>query len=375
MADRVVPAEAPRTAISVNIAGRTLGILLAVAAAVWLAGRLSHLLLLLLFAVLLATAIDAPVTWLQRRGLPRPAGILLHFLLLLALLGVVVLVLIPLVASEARLLRTEAPAYADQLEAWIGTVNPSAAGSFSFDRIAAEASGNLGGVATRLTAVGVEIGRTLLYAFVTLVLAFFLAADPGVGKGLVARLAPPSQQARIDAMAATTRLRIGAWARGQVTIALLFGLAMGVGLELLDVPYAVSLGVAAGVLELLPYVGGAITVVLATLTALSVGVPQAIGVVVLYLILVNLESHVLAPLLFGKAIGLPPVAILVALLAGVDLLGIAGALLAIPLTVILWVVADELLPRREVGSTAAPSSPDPTPDPIVVASSAATGGT
>jgi len=368
--DRAMPAESARAAISVNIAARTLGILLAVVAAVWLAGRLSHLLLILLFAVLLATAIDAPVSWLQRRGVPRPFGILLHYLLLLALLGVVVLVLIPLVASEARLLRTEAPAYAAQLEAWIGTVNPNAAGSFSFDRIATEAGGNLGSVATRLTPVGVEIGQTLLYAFVTLVLAFFLAADPGVGKGLVARLAPPSQQTRIEAMAATTRLRIGAWARGQVTIALLFGLAMGLGLELLGVPYAVSLGVVAGVLELLPYVGGAITVVLATLTALSVGVPQAIGVVVLYLILVNLESHVLAPLLFGKAIGLPPVAILVALLAGVDLLGVVGALLAIPLTVILWVVADELLPRREVGAAAPTSPSEPPPEPRIVAPAA-----
>lgn len=375
MGDRAVPAEPTRSIVSVNIAGRTLGVLLAVVAAVWLAGRLSHLLLILLFAVLLATAIDAPVSWLQKRGVPRPLGILLHYLLLVALLGVVVLVLIPLVASEARLLRVEAPGYANQLEAWIAGVNPGAAASFSFDRIAAEASGNLGSLASRLTEFGVEIGRTVLYAFITLVLAFFLAADPGVGKGLVARLAPPTQQARIDAMAATTRLRIGAWARGQVAIALLFGLAMGLGLELLGVPYAVSLGVAAGVLELLPYVGGAITVVLAALTALSVGVPHAIGVVVLYLILVNLESHVLAPLLFGKAIGLPPVAILVALLAGVDLLGIAGALLAVPLTVILWVVADELLPRREVVAPPSTLPPDRTPEPLVVASSAAPGRT
>jgi len=360
-------AEGSRPAVSVNIAGRTLGVLLAAVAAVWLAGRLSHLLLIILFAVLLATAIDAPVTWLQRRGIPRPLGILLHDLLLVALLAVVVLVLVPLVASEARLLRDEAPRYANQLEAWVATVNPNAAEGFSFDRVAAEAGGHLGTLAGRLTEVGLEIGRTLLYAFITLVLAFFLAADPGVGKGLVARLAPPSQQARIESMAATTRLRIGAWARGQVAIALLFGLAMGAGLALLGVPYAVSLGLVAGVLELLPYVGGAITVVLATLTALSVGVPQAIGVVVLYLILVNLESHVLAPWLFGKAIGLPPVAILVALLAGVDLLGIAGALLAVPLTVILWVVADELLPRRDAATRTSVAPPVPTAEPVVVA--------
>jgi predicted PurR-regulated permease PerM len=136
-----------------------------------------------------------------------------------------------------------------------------------------------------------------------------------------------------------------------VLIALIFGLAMGVGLRLVGVPYAVSLGTTAGVLEIFPYVGGAITVVLAALTALSVGIPQVVAVLVLYLILVNLESHVLAPLLFGKAIGLPPVAILVALLAGVELLGILGALLAIPIAVILWVIVDEVWP--------APNAPAP----------------
>lgn len=348
MAERAVPDEPRRPAVSVEIGGRTLGILLAVVAAVWLAARLSHILLILLFAVLLATAIDEPVSWLERRGLPRPLGILLHYLVLLVLIAIVVLVLVPLVAAEARLLRVEAPAYADQLEGLVAAINPNAAAGFSFDRIAAAAGDNAGALATRLGEVGLEVGQTVLYAFITLVLAFFLAADPSVGKGLVGRLAPPAQRERIVAMAATARVRIGAWARGQVAIAVIFGLAMGLGLGALGVPYAVSLGVAAGVLELLPYVGGAITVVLATLTALSVGLPQAIGVVVLYLILVNLEAHVLAPWLFGRAVGLPPVAILVALVVGVDLLGIAGALLAVPLTVILWVVADELLPRPAV---------------------------
>jgi predicted PurR-regulated permease PerM len=82
------------------------------------------------------------------------------------------------------------------------------------------------------------------------------------------------------------------------------------------------------------------------LSAATVGVPQVIAVIVLYVVLVNLESHVLAPLLYGKALGLPPVAILLALLAGVELLGILGALLAIPLTVIIWAIGEEFAPQQ-----------------------------
>lgn len=333
-----------RSPFTVEIAGRTLAILLAAFLLAWVGSRLGNFLMIAVFAVLLATAIDEPVSWLQRRGVPRPLGIGLHYLALLAVLALVVVVLIPLVAAEGLLLRREIPAYVQELEVRLAALNPQAAADLSFSRIAAEGGGNVGALAGRLTQVTMDAARTLLYVFITLVLAFFLAADPGMVGKLVARFAAPRHQARILAVASRSRDRIGAWARGQVLIAIIFGLAMGIGLRLIGVPYAVSLGTTAGVLEIFPYVGGAITVVLAAITALSVGIPQVIGVLVLYLVLVNLESHVLAPLLFGKAVGLPPVAILVALLAGVELLGILGALLAIPIAVILWVVVDEVWP-------------------------------
>jgi predicted PurR-regulated permease PerM len=94
--------------------------------------------------------------------------------------------------------------------------------------------------------------------------------------------------------------------------------------------------------------------------ALTVGVPQFIGVIVLYLILVNVESHILAPLLFGRAVGLPPIAILLALLAGVELLGVIGALLAVPVTVIIWAIVDEIWPpatAREVSQAPTAMAP------------------
>jgi predicted PurR-regulated permease PerM len=130
-------------------------------------------------------------------------------------------------------------------------------------------------------------------------------------------------------------------------------------LRLLGVPYAWSLGVTAGILEIVPYVGGAITVVLAAFSAATVGLPQVIGVIVLYVVLVNVESHILAPLLYGKALGLPPVAVLLALLAGVELLGILGALLAIPLTVIGWAIVEEFAPQPDGAARA--SMPATTP--------------
>ncbi|MFT4037821.1 MAG: AI-2E family transporter, partial [Thermomicrobiales bacterium] len=173
------------------------------------------------------------------------------------------------------------------------------------------------------------------------------------------RWVPARHQERVWRIARAIHESIGAWARGQLAIAIIFGAIMGVGLKIIGVPYALSLGVVAGILEVIPYLGGFITVVLAVLSAATIGVPQVIAVLILYVVLVNLESHILAPLLYGKALGLPPVAILLALLAGVELLGILGALLAIPLTVILWAVGEEFAPRKaapvESSSSAAPA--------------------
>jgi predicted PurR-regulated permease PerM len=329
--------------LTIDVAIRTLAIVAAGIVLTWLAIRLSHFLLVILFAILLATAIDEPVSWLQRHGIPRPIGILLHYIALMAMFGLAILVLIPLITTEARLLVTELPGYINSLEGLIARYTPGPAPHFSLEMVETALQGHIGSLASRLEDITLGAVRIGMYTFITLVLGFFLAAEPDIVGKLAARFVPQHKE-RIDRVAAETRDRIGAWARGQIMLAIIFGLLMGIGLKIIGIPYAVSLGVAAGVLELLPYIGGLVTVVLAGVTALSIGVPQVIAVIVLYLVLVNVESHILSPWLFGKAVGLPPVAILLALLTGVELIGIAGALLAIPLMVILWVLVEEIWP-------------------------------
>ena len=342
-------------ALLIEIAPRTIIIAVLVVVAVWLSFRLTDFLTVLVFAILLATAIDRPVGWLQQRGVPRAAGILLLYAVLVLLLGLVGVVLVPLVTTEVAALRVGLPNYVAQLEALVQRVTPGASTPLSFAQLGRELEGNLATYADQLTRIGLAAGRTIVLSFVTLVVAFFLAAEPRIGNTLLGRLLPPAWATRIAPAITEIRIRIGAWARGQLLVAIVFGLLMGLGLRVLGVPYATSLGTVAGILEIFPYVGGFVTLILACLMALTVGLPQLIGVIVLYVILVFVESHVLAPLLFGRAVGLPPLAILLALLAGVELMGIAGALLAVPVTVIVWVVVQTLLPARAAPATSSPA--------------------
>ena len=343
-------------AITIQIGMRTMLAIIALAAGAYLLFRIPHFWLIVLSAIVLATAIDRPVTALQQRGVPRPLGILLLYSLLLALLGVAIFALVPVVAGDARALERELPGYVDRFEQTAGALASGEGNDFSLSHLEETARANASGLARGLTEIGIEFGRTAFYVFVTLVVAFFLAVEPAVILGQLERLVPPQHRPRVTRIAVNIHERIGAWARGQLLIAVIFGVLMGAGLRLLGVPYAWSLGVVAGILEVVPYVGGAITVILAVFSAATVGVPQVIGVLVLYVILVNIESHILAPLLYGRALGLPPVAILLALLAGIELLGILGALLAVPLTVIVWAIAEDFV------STAAPAAITPGPN-------------
>lgn len=331
--------------ITVQIGAPTILTVIALAAAAYILFRLPHFWLIVLSAIVLATAIDKPVSTLARQQVPRALGILLIYGLLIGLLAAAIFALAPVVAADARALDRELPGYLAHIEQIGEGLGVTPADGFSLDALAQVARTNAGGLARGFTEVGFTVGRAAFYVFVTLVVAFFLAVEPGVVLRGCGRFVPEAHRPRVIRVATNIHERIGAWARGQLLIAVIFGAIMGVGLRLLGVPYAWSLGVVAAILEVVPYVGGAITVVLAALSAATVDLPRVIGVVALYVILVNIESHILAPVLYGRAVGLPPIAILLALLAGVELLGIAGALLAAPLTVIVWAIVEEFAPR------------------------------
>lgn len=333
-------------ALVVQLGTRTILLVIGLVGAAYLLFRIPRFWLIVLAAIVLATAIDKPVAAMARRGVPRALGILAIYVLLLAFLAAAFLALAPVIAGDARALQRELPAYVDRVEGALPAATGGPDQQFSLAEIETTLRAHAGSLATRLSAIGLEVGRTAFYVFVTLVVAFFLAVEPGVILRELERWIPAEHRPRIARIVANIHERIGAWARGQLLIAIIFGALMGVGLRLLGVPYAWSLGAVAGILEIVPYVGGAITVVLAAFSAATVGLPQVIGVIVLYVVLVNIESHILAPLLYGKALGLPPVAVLLALLAGVELLGILGALLAIPLTVIGWAIVEEFAPNR-----------------------------
>lgn len=334
--------------INIYISVKSVLVVLAALAAVWLLASFSQIMLILFLAILLAIAIDPFVDRLEERHVPRALAIAVIYLLILAVLSAVVGLLVPVLVGEVTQLRTNLPEITRQAlslpTTWITPYFPALAQQLSFNTLSDQLSGELGTVVGGVGGLLVGLGKTLttlaISTLLVLVIGFFFSADARFAPHFIARFFPPSYRQTASGLAREMGGRLGHWARAQALVGLFFGVTFSIGLAIFGVPYWLSLGVAGAVLELIPYVGGAIVTGLGMLVALTVSPWLALYVLGLYLVVANIESHVVYPKLVGDIVGLHPLVIIVALFIGAEAKGVIGALLAIPVMVVIQVLFD-----------------------------------
>lgn len=184
-------------------------------------------------------------------------------------------------------------------------------------------------------------------ALLVLVLGIYLAVDPGLYRRGFLWLLPPERRARAAAVLDGASAALRKWLAGQLVAMLVVGLATWIGLAALGVPLALSLAIIAALLEFVPFVGPIAAAIPAILIAFTQGATTAAEVAVLYLAIQQLEGYLLTPLVQRWAVALPPaLAVLMVVAFGV-VFGIPGALLAVPLTVVMMVLAREVLAGRD----------------------------
>jgi len=266
---------------------------------------------------------------------------------LAVVLGVFAL-LTPIVIAEAahfgRLLPTLLLRITEILPDFAQRYVASLGQSYSFEELmrqfAGQAGSFVGGVGGALERVVASIGAAAGNALLVFVIVCFLLGDPRIGSRAVGRLVPTGWQATASQLTQRLGRELGRWARAQVVVALLFGCSLGIGLWLLGIPYALSLGAAAALLEFVPYIGGLLVTVLALASAAAISPWHVLGVIVLNLTISLIEGHILYPKFVGDRVGLHPVIVLVAFLVAVQLFGVIGVLLAVPMTIVWRVLYD-----------------------------------
>jgi predicted PurR-regulated permease PerM len=189
----------------------------------------------------------------------------------------------------------------------------------------------------------------LVTALVILFVGIFGAAEPSLYRAGLLHLVPPAQRRRAEQAIDTLTCNLRWWLVGQVVLMILMWATTTTGLWLIGVPFALTLGLIAGILELVPYIGPWISAVPAALIALTVGPTQLLMVLALYLALHILEGYVLVPLVQRRAVHLPPAVTLVAQVLLGELLGLMGLFVAAPLTLCAVVLLKMLYVEDALG--------------------------
>jgi predicted PurR-regulated permease PerM len=304
-----------------------------------------HTLVLFGLAAVLAFALSGPVDMLTPRVGNRLLAIVAVYLLVgFVVVGGIILLAGPFV-RQASDLASALPQYADDLQTRAPEVQTTL-GQYGIqadlDQLKAQAALAIerGGTDVLKNLVGTlaEVGGMILDIVLALVISLYLLVDGRrFGERSLAMI-PPQHRGKALFVQDNVARVLGGYLRGQLTLAGIIGLVAGVGTALLGLPYAVVLGVLAGLFELVPMFGPILSVIPAVLVALFMPFPTVVWVVLFFLAIQQVENNVLAPRISGHAVGLHPLGALFALLAGFQLAGLLGGLFAVPLAGVLWVL-------------------------------------
>lgn len=324
-----------------------LGLLLATGVLLYLLGPI---LTPFFFAAILAYICDPLVDRLERRRVPRTLGVILVMLLLGLIATALVLILVPLFEAEVRAFITKLPGYLDAIRThlvpWLQQ-RFGLAVELDINALKEAILSNwqsAGGVAVRMLPSFTHGGLALVAFLVNLVLVpvvlFYLLRDWDVMIRHIDEMIPRRWHATVSALARDIDNVLGEFLRGQLSVILIMCVFYVVGLWLVGLDFALPIGLMAGLLVFVPYLGVIIGVVLATLAALLQfqGMGGLIWVWVVFAIGQVIEGMIITPLLVGDRIGLHPVAVIFALMAFGQLFGFVGILLALPISaaILVW---------------------------------------
>lgn len=317
-----------------------------------LLGRLTTTMTLLIVAFFFTLALDPIVQYLTGRGLHRALAVLLVFAGVVVVAGLLISLVVPPVIREGSALLAQAPDYLGRLlqTTWVqdldqhyGVVETAQEELEKRIRDGSLVGQVFGGVlgAGRFVVSGV-------FQFITVLILtlYFLAALPRIKQAAYAAV-PASRRPRITSLSEEIMRRTGAYAAGQASVATVNALLSYVMMRILEIPYASVLAVVVGLFGLIPMIGATIGAAVVATVAFFDAPRTALIVVVYYVVYQQLENYVVVPRIMKSTVSVPGAVTIVAALAGGALLGVLGALLAIPVAAGLLLIYEEvLLPRQ-----------------------------
>ncbi len=327
-------------------------------------GRIPSVAVILVGAIFFTYVIYPAVRWLNGR-MPLIWAIVVVYAGIAAVVAIAVSTVAPALFNDSQSLVKSTPQLVHKAQAFVSNPNnpliahlPLAARDYLTSlpaELAHKAQGYAGEAASRIVGLLASALGLLATLIVIPVLSMYLLIEsPGLIRGLM-RVIPPKAQPKTLAIMHDLDNVLGGFIRGQLTVGATIGVCITIALLLLHVKYAVLIGVTAGLFDVIPYVGAIVGFIPSVSLALANdGWQHALIVAVVFAAIFQAEGHFIAPRIVSDSVGLTPLMVIIAILIGGELLGIAGMFLAVPIAAVVRIVILQALPSARVAQTVMP---------------------
>ena len=312
---------------------------------------LKDVLIIFLFSLVIASAISPFANWLDQKGFPRLWGVLLLFLAIVGLFALIASLVIPPISADIDQLITTLPKVFEKVSTSLENVQQGAPSYLDF---VSEIQNILSGLSSYLqqssqSVVGLVVGifGGVLSFLAILVVSFYLSVTKKGIESFLGSVVPEKYEMYVIDLWKRSERKVGLWLQGQLLLALIVGLVAYVGLSLMGIKFALMLGLLAFAFEIVPVVGPVLAAIPAVFLAFIQNPTMGLWVIVFYVVVQQLENHLIVPVVMGRTVGLNPVVVIIALLAGGQLAGIAGMILSVPVATVIVEVLDDMAKKKE----------------------------
>jgi predicted PurR-regulated permease PerM len=334
-------AVAPKPVVNQVVTVRTLVValllVLSIIALVWMLAQVMQILLLLLVAIVFAEGVRFPVEVVEKWKLPRPAAVLVVYVVLLGVFVLLVTLLVSPIVSEVNTLVHQLPTYQHQVSDAVTTIQQRLHIAPN-QSLTSQIVGSLNTAKDILIAVSGYVAGVLINLIVIMILSFLWLVSSNSLKAFVVDIFPVRQQPLAADVLREMGFRMGGYIRATAINMVVVGVASGIAATSLRLPSPVLLGIFAGLAAAVPLIGPLVGIVPAVLLGFTISPAYPILVAIVFAVVQLLDANIIVPPLMNRVVALPALSVVLALLVGGTVAGIVGALLAIPLAAAIHVL-------------------------------------
>lgn len=307
----------------------------------WFLYLIRSVLLQLFVALLIMAILNTSVVWLKKYKIPRPVSVAVLYVLLIGVVGWIIAGIVPPLVDQSTSFATSLPEYLQSLSL-PGFVN---------DRLTEELAVQVGKLPSQLLKVSISVFNNALAILGVLIIALYLLLARDKLDDQLTEFFGKSRSKQIMKVVDSLESRLGGWARGELILMFVVGLATYIGLLVLGIPFALPLALLSGVLEAVPTLGPLLSAVPVAIVGFNQSTVTGFASIALMFLIQQLENYLLVPNIMKKSVGVSPVITLVALIVGFKIAGIAGAILSVPLVITIQVISTSLLKLNSNGAS------------------------